>query len=572
MTVLTAYPDGRVAAGAVRPIRPLSLPVIAQAGGPSISPKHADFGAKGDLRFVLDGVGNGTTTYTSATANFKAGRDEGKSFDTFAALPGVGNTTVTGTIVSVQSATTVTLSIVVPVATNLAFYWGTDDAVALQNWINGTGPGSPYAGQRTLDAGGYYCGSALTAPANSAVTIDGPGAIFFASTLGAGNGLSWADTAGQVNSYFRRVSFVSSAGHTGRQLSLVCTPENQDIKTFWGCSFVHSSLTHDYMVFGDGAQPYLDTCFFACGAGSPGAKMLAVNCPGSLTQVVNSELIGRAFFNVQALMAAGCALGPQRLGNNSKRDNSGTAQQTNTYTYIACYCYDAGLALGDFRNFASVVVSAAGEGAEGGAFPNLNFQGCYIVCGGMSTAAQITISGNLTVAQGAVSISFTGTTWIQAAGSGATSMTLVQITGGNGLVDWGAACAANILGTVTTAIMGTRSAGNAEFRCQDPLPSGVATIWQHPTTSPNTAALTNLPTSGNWSRNMLGASYEVVISSGVATLTKIDLSPDNGTTILPVMSDAAAIAHITNTHRYPPGAYARYTYAGGTPQYTLTPN
>ncbi len=95
------------------------------------------YGAKGDGKFVSDGViTGGTTTLTSATAGFVAA-DAGKAI-MIKGAGAAGQSNFVTTIASVTNSTTVVLSS--PVTTTVAsggwVLWGTDDTAAFQSAIN----------------------------------------------------------------------------------------------------------------------------------------------------------------------------------------------------------------------------------------------------------------------------------------------------------------------------------------------------------------------------------------------------------------------------------------------------
>lgn len=533
----------------------------------TIDPKNGDFGAKGDTRFVLDAVTNGTNVVSSATAAFTP-QDVGKLYDIFV-FATASSIAVSGVITGYISPTQVQIDTTVAGGTGRCFVFGTDDTVAIQNFINGVGPRSPYVGQKNLNFGNYFVTAALTVAPDAGLSIDGPGTIWFSSRLGAANGLSWADTKGSTSDKFNRVNFISSSGHTGRQINAVCTPENQNVKYFRQCVLTHLSLTHDYQMYGDGAQPYLEDSSIFCGAGTPGAKMYGCNCPASEVVIRDSQLIGRAFFNCQQVVVKGSAIGSQRLGNNSKRDNTGTSQQTNIVRYDSCYIYESAGALGDFRLIASVVVSTAGEGAEGGAMPTVVMDNCYCVVGGMSTATQIDILGNFSVSQGSTSFIAIGTTFVQSAASPATNETLISSSGGAPFIWFGPGSAWNILSTTTTAVIGTKSAGNAEISVADFMPSGQATFLQHPTVSGLVSTLTAWPAaSGVGARNIGATSYDIWLTA-VSAITAIAISADN-TTYVTLWSGAGTTV-VPYVFRWPAGTWLKITYATTAPNYILVP-
>ena len=93
------------------------------------------FGAKGDVRFDLTGsMGAGSAVLTSNNANFTAG-DVGKTVMIGGAA--TGPLALTATVVSVQSATQVTLSAnAANAVSNSNMHIGTDDTAALQTWLD----------------------------------------------------------------------------------------------------------------------------------------------------------------------------------------------------------------------------------------------------------------------------------------------------------------------------------------------------------------------------------------------------------------------------------------------------
>lgn len=137
--------------------------------GPVFNPKN--YGAKGDAKSIIDGVtSNGSTTVTSATANFSRA-DVGKLFWCIKPSTGVASAPLT-TIASVQSPTSITLS--GPANTNAGSaqncFWGTQDdtsaiLAASTAAANGastsnanshqTGPSLVYPGTVYVPDGGY---------------------------------------------------------------------------------------------------------------------------------------------------------------------------------------------------------------------------------------------------------------------------------------------------------------------------------------------------------------------------------------------------------------------------------
>ena len=92
------------------------------------------YGAKGDMKSFADGVINGTTTFTSATANFVAA-DAGKTIRITNAGPSVVD--LITTIASVSNSTTVILSASASGSGSAkAFDYGTNNTTALQNAAN----------------------------------------------------------------------------------------------------------------------------------------------------------------------------------------------------------------------------------------------------------------------------------------------------------------------------------------------------------------------------------------------------------------------------------------------------
>jgi hypothetical protein len=89
-----------------------------------------DFGAKADARVVDDGVSNGTTTITSATAIFTSA-DVGKAI-----WLGLSISAVRTTIVSVTSATTVVVATSISAGSPLRLIIGTDDTAAWQSTLD----------------------------------------------------------------------------------------------------------------------------------------------------------------------------------------------------------------------------------------------------------------------------------------------------------------------------------------------------------------------------------------------------------------------------------------------------
>lgn len=111
-----------------------------------------NFGAKGDARKVSDGVLNSTTTVTSATANFTSS-DAGKIiFGVYAA--GNNHVLPTGTIVSVNSSTSITVSIAaIASVSGVQLIIGTaDDSDAIRSACTAA---KAVNGTVSLPAGGY---------------------------------------------------------------------------------------------------------------------------------------------------------------------------------------------------------------------------------------------------------------------------------------------------------------------------------------------------------------------------------------------------------------------------------
>ena len=113
-----------------------------------------DYGAKCDIRQVLDGVTNGTTTFTSATANFTAA-DVGKAIR----IPrGTSSTAATvTTIASVSNSTTVILTAGAAATTSAdTVTFGTDNTAAITNTIlAGNAVGSDFTVLFPAVGGGY---------------------------------------------------------------------------------------------------------------------------------------------------------------------------------------------------------------------------------------------------------------------------------------------------------------------------------------------------------------------------------------------------------------------------------
>lgn len=111
------------------------------------------YGATGNARKVTDAVLNGTTTVTSATANFTAG-DVGKKIWGVESATGVARLTER-TISAVNSSTSITVSGSAPGSyTGIHLVWGTDDTAAIQAAAVAADALSP-KGTVYLPRGGY---------------------------------------------------------------------------------------------------------------------------------------------------------------------------------------------------------------------------------------------------------------------------------------------------------------------------------------------------------------------------------------------------------------------------------
>ncbi|MEZ0089944.1 hypothetical protein [Streptacidiphilus sp. EB129] len=97
------------------------------------------YGAKGDGQVVIDGaMGSGSFTVTSVSGLFDAVKDPGKAVQVKDA-GATGPTTLIGTIQTVNSPTSATLSVANATGSNLTgltVMWATDDTTAIQNAIN----------------------------------------------------------------------------------------------------------------------------------------------------------------------------------------------------------------------------------------------------------------------------------------------------------------------------------------------------------------------------------------------------------------------------------------------------
>lgn len=99
---------------------------------PSLLTPVTDFGANGDATIAADGVSQrGFATFSSASASFVPGRDEGKAI----VITGAGdeNSSLTTTITAVNSSTSITLAVAAGfAATDLTYWFGTDNTSAFQ--------------------------------------------------------------------------------------------------------------------------------------------------------------------------------------------------------------------------------------------------------------------------------------------------------------------------------------------------------------------------------------------------------------------------------------------------------
>lgn len=132
------------------------------------------FGAVGDVRQVFDGVVNGTSTVTSATAAFTAD-DVGKKIDINQSgatanddLGFTGFNNQVGTILTYVNATTITVSFTaVRTTTGLQITFGTDDTAAIIAAVA--------AGDYIYFPPGNYCVSAMAVDARSGQVFAGAG-------------------------------------------------------------------------------------------------------------------------------------------------------------------------------------------------------------------------------------------------------------------------------------------------------------------------------------------------------------------------------------------------------------
>lgn len=92
-----------------------------------------DFGAKGDATTGADGASDiGSTTFTTASASFRSGRDEGKTIIITGA--GADNASLTTTIKTVNSSNRVTLATAAGfTAAGLTYWYGTENTAAFQS-------------------------------------------------------------------------------------------------------------------------------------------------------------------------------------------------------------------------------------------------------------------------------------------------------------------------------------------------------------------------------------------------------------------------------------------------------
>ncbi len=128
-----------------------------------------NYGAKGDAKILSDGVTNGTTTFTSATAAFTSTAVDGGKLIRITGAAGSSNDLIT-TIASVTNSTTVVLTVgASTTASGLAFEYGTNNTTAIQAAANAV----PTTGGVLYFPLGYYIKNGYTnIPNTTAITGD----------------------------------------------------------------------------------------------------------------------------------------------------------------------------------------------------------------------------------------------------------------------------------------------------------------------------------------------------------------------------------------------------------------
>lgn len=155
---------------------------ISQNGGPT---NVLNNGLVGDGKAVTDAVTNGTTTLTSATANFTSA-DVGKAIAVRAG--GAAGATLVTTISSVTNSTTIVMAAAAGVSsTGLEATYGTDNTSALNTLISGT----PTNGATLFFPAGVYCFTGQVTFTAKRITFEGAG---YAMSGGGATPLSGASS------------------------------------------------------------------------------------------------------------------------------------------------------------------------------------------------------------------------------------------------------------------------------------------------------------------------------------------------------------------------------------------
>jgi hypothetical protein len=512
----------------------------------------------------------GSPIYQAPSPIFTAA-EVGKIFDLYTLpLLGVGITgTQMGTIVGFIDSTHVTLSVNANhnAAGNATLVYGTDDTAAVQTWLNRTGGYHAFSGATSIvngaDIAAHGTGIAMvtgtvSTPAGISIGarkfVGGAGLFWASARLGSNHVVNLDTLQGGL---LRDLHFNASMGFLGRFITAAWPAgDTGPTMRLEGCTTFSPNDDADWHVFIHGNVVHLDHCEFNTN-NKIYNKCLWVSASISGCSAVQCAIIGRCYSNCQQMNYESCSpMGPLRVANNSLNDGSGTAQQVNVVNLDGNYSYSTSRGGVDYPNIESVVANANGTDVAGGGLPIINLKGGYVVFGSGAGAIQSAISGNFTASQGSTGLNIDGTGFVQSSTSPATTVYLVTATGGAGAV-YMKVPAANILASVTTAILFRRTAGSSECVVTDYVPSGQAVKWQHPTVGNFwLGGATNLPASGTWAQNALATAIDIVITG---TVTKVEISPDQGTTVY-VLWQGTGSAVVPMSLRWPAGAWMRFTW------------
>lgn len=522
-------------------------------GGPWIDPTHPSFGAKFDGKQVADAlVTNGSPIVTSATAAFVAG-DAGKI-----AMLGISGVYLSGTILSVQSATQATLSFNSTVTGTTALTWGTDDSAALQAWLNVVVPSAADAGQITANVGHWGLMPPGMAIVNAPLVRDqglyGSFRISGSGWGGAGGGVTVLRAGpamtnqdlfsfpNAVNAQFE--DFDLDGFGTGKRGIVIiegtpgpppAAPSAESARNIRITNVNIRSFT-DWHIYLDGPEDTNLIGVHVNPGGSLDKNALFINVPNGSAAAIGGGFFGICDLNYQTMSFTGCTLGPLRIRNPS-------SLQTLCLTLNATYHYDS-------TNHYCM------ESPD--AFTDIVANGSFLI----ASVKESWVRGKLL---GGVGLKFTGCGFLQSGGLSGQNFPVYCVTAdgvGTGSVIFDS-CSSSAFSSFANANRNT-------FRNLNGATASAITLAEFSNSfiapDPFIASLLNTPATGVWTKNPRPVALELLVDRNGATVAAgwFAISPDGGTTVQDTGFPATATV-VTKIIR--PGQWYRFTYSAGQPKY-----